>query len=55
MSNHKLSFCPKPEIAEAVRVEAEKERRTVSSFVALLVEDALAARRIPADEQRTAA
>ena len=53
MSKPHLSFRPKPEPAEAIRLAAEADRRPVSQFLANLLEDALAAKRQA--EQRSAA
>jgi hypothetical protein len=55
MSNPLLSFRPKPELADQIKAAASSERRTVSGFIAVLVEDALAARRaMPSTDQRSA-
>jgi len=55
MSKPNVSFRPTTELAEEIRTEAAKERRPVSQFLSNLIEDALAARKLPAAEQRTAA
>lgn len=39
-----VSFRPTPEVAEAIRAAAKQDRRRVSQFLALLVEDALLAK-----------
>lgn len=45
MSKPLLNFRPKPEVAELVRALAAEDRRSVSQFLAHLVEDAIAQRR----------
>ena len=45
MSKPLLQFRPKPEVAEIVRVLAAAERRTVSNYVANLVEDVVSQRK----------
>jgi hypothetical protein len=55
MAKPHLSFRTNHEVAEAVRVAAEEERRPVSQFLALIVEDALAARQTPREPITTAA
>jgi hypothetical protein len=52
MSKPLLNFRPKPEIAELIRTLAAEDRRPVSQFLSILVEDAIAKRTA---EQRTAA
>lgn len=44
MSKPLLNFRPKPEVAEAVRALAAADRRPLGQFLAILVEDAVAAR-----------
>jgi hypothetical protein len=44
MSKPSISFRPKPDLADAIRASAEKDRRPVSQFLANLIEDALAAK-----------
>ena len=44
MSKPSISFRPKPDLADAIRAAAVKDRRPVSHFLANLVEDALAAK-----------
>ena len=44
MSKPLLNFRPKPEIAETIRAMAAEDRRPISQFLALLVEDAIAQR-----------
>jgi hypothetical protein len=44
MSKPSLSFRPSPELADRIRAAAEADRRPVSHFVSILIEDALAAR-----------
>jgi hypothetical protein len=53
MSKPLLSFRPTPDLAEQIKAAAASDRRTVSQFIANLIEDALAARR--AGDQRSAA
>ncbi|WP_439409762.1 DUF1778 domain-containing protein [Bradyrhizobium sp. DASA03076] len=53
MSKPHISFRPKPELEQAIRAAASADRRTVSQFVANLVEDAIAARQ--AGQQRSEA
>lgn len=55
MSKPLLSFRPKPELADQIKAAASEDRRPVSQFLSNLIEDALAARRDPASETRTAA
>jgi CopG-like RHH_1 or ribbon-helix-helix domain, RHH_5 len=50
-----LSFRPKAELVAEIKAAASHERRTVSQFIAVLVEDALAARSNGPDDQRSAA
>jgi hypothetical protein len=49
-----LSVRVEPELAERVKLEASRDRRTVSTFVRNLVEDSLAKRK-PASENRESA
>lgn len=55
MSKPLLSFRPKPELAEQIKAAASEDRRPVSQFISNLLEDALAARRAPSTDQRSAA
>jgi hypothetical protein len=51
-----LSFRPTPELAEQIKAAATEDRRKVSQFISILIEDALAARRtMPSTDQRSAA
>jgi hypothetical protein len=52
MSKPLLNFRPKPEVAEMIKVMAAEDRRPVSQFLSILVEDAIAKR---SNEQRNAA
>jgi hypothetical protein len=52
MSKPLLNFRPKPEVAEMVKTLAAEDRRPVSQFLAILVEDAIAKR---STEQKSAA
>jgi uncharacterized protein (DUF1778 family) len=42
MSKEYISFRAKPETLDRVRAAAKEDRRTVSQFLAILVEDAVA-------------
>jgi hypothetical protein len=55
MSRPLLNFRSKPEVADKIKALAAEDRRPVSQFLAILVEDAIASRKIPPAEQRTAA
>jgi hypothetical protein len=52
MSKPLLNFRPKPEVAEMIKALAAEDRRPVSQFIAILVEDALVRR---STEQQSAA
>jgi hypothetical protein len=56
MSKPSISFRPKPDLADAIKVAAEQDRRPVSQFLANLIEDALAARQLASSaDSRSAA
>jgi hypothetical protein len=55
MSKPLLNFRPTPEVAQMVRDLAAEDRRPVSQFLALLVEDAVLKRQPASTEQRSAA
>jgi hypothetical protein len=55
MSKPLLSFRPKPELADLIKAAASEDRRPVSQWLALLVEDAIAKRKPASTEQRSAA
>jgi hypothetical protein len=44
MSKPLLNFRPKPEVAEMIKTLAAEDRRPVSQYLAILVEDAIAKR-----------
>ena len=50
-----LSVRPSPDLAEEIRAAAEAERRPISQFVAILLEDAMAARRRATEPRSEAA
>jgi predicted DNA-binding protein len=50
-----LSIRVEPELAERVKIEAMRDRRTVSTFVRLLLEDAIAKSPPASSERRSAA
>jgi predicted DNA-binding protein len=50
-----LSIRVEPELAERVKVEASRDRRTVSTFVRLILADTLAGKRKRAPENRESA
>lgn len=50
-----LSIRVEPELAERVKVEASRDRRTVSTFVRILVEDSLAKRKRASENRESAA
>jgi hypothetical protein len=52
MSKPLVGFRPSPEVAERIKALAAEDRRTISQFIAILVEDAIAKR---SNEQRNAA
>jgi hypothetical protein len=52
MSKPLLNFRPKPEVAQLIKTLAAEDRRPVSQFLAILIEDALAKR---STEQKSAA
>lgn len=45
MTKPHMSFRPKPDLADAIKLAAEQDRRPVSQFLANLIEDAIAQRR----------
>lgn len=55
MSKPLLSFRPTAEVAEKLKALAAEDRRPVSQFLAILLEDAIAGRKLPPVEQRSAA
>ncbi len=54
MTKPMISFRASPEVAEAIRALAAEDRRPISQFLAVLVEDAIAKRK-PAERQHPAA
>jgi hypothetical protein len=49
-----LNFRPRPEIAELIKTMAAADRRPISQFLSILIEDALA-KKTASPEQRSAA
>ena len=50
MTKPMLNFRARPEVAEAIRALAAEDRRPISQFLAVLVEDAIAKRK-PAERR----
>ncbi|MDB5616595.1 hypothetical protein [Tardiphaga sp.] len=50
-----ISTRVEPELAARVKSEADRDRRTVSSFVKIVLADALAARLAAAEKERASA